>query len=138
MKPTRVIYDGLPPGTHTWIFEEGAGEQAMCTDHGVIKTLKANADGSPRKELPKKCDQAALNFGVPGVAYMCGKATTRQPCITVTGRPDVFPNDVIEVADLNDPNSHRATMARQAIASGQARMLKDGETAPAMAPASTS
>lgn len=124
MKPTRVIYDGLPPGTHTWIFAEGAGEQAVCPEHGVRKTVKANADGSPRRDLPSLCD-------VVGADGACKKKLERLASVTVTGRPDVFPNDVIEVADLNDPASHRAYLARDAIARGLAHVLKDGETAPA-------
>ncbi len=91
-KPTRVVYDGLQIGFHTWIWTE---------DETRLDEQELAASGKEYYHL--------------------------------TGQPDVFPNEVVEINDLHDPKSRRAFIARDHIARKVARIV--GATEAPAAPA---
>jgi hypothetical protein len=82
MAKTRVKYDGLAPGTHTWGYTEDRSVTVPEANH-------------PQGEVYR-----------------------------VTGQPDVFPGDVLEVEDLDDPRSERARIVRGHIEAGVAHVIE--------------
>lgn len=43
----------------------------------------------------------------------------------LTGQPRVNPGDIVEVEDLNDPNSERARLVRDHVARGVAHVVEE-------------
>jgi hypothetical protein len=95
----RVKYDKLPKGRHTWVFTEKEVELAVCPEHGVVALWG-------RK---KACPQMVFE---DGGAEVCGRSFRKETRLQITGQPNVYRGDVIEVEDLNDPKSERARIVR--------------------------
>jgi hypothetical protein len=106
MSPTRVKYDGLPAGTHTFLPEETDLE---CPKHGAVTFDVRDSVCLDGKRLGQTCGKN-------------GKATGKY---RTNREVDVFPGDVVEVIDLNHPHSDRARMVRDHVARGLAHELTE-------------
>ncbi len=82
---TRLKYDGLPEGTHTFVYLEDPARPDAAGDYTII-----GYENQGRRD-----------------------------------RPAVYPGDVVEVQDLDDPHSERARLCRDHLARGIAHVVKE-------------
>lgn len=138
VQPTRVVYDGLAKGTHTWCYAETRCEHRVCPDHGVQQVKRARKNDEPRTDMYETC-RAFVGARSVGdqIVEVCGMALSSDFFPEIDGmelaadkRPNVYPGTVLEVRDLNDPRSDRARIVRGHIAAGVAHVIEGAPQAP--------